>query len=151
MTIPATGLYKIKNVAFDTQYADMTNGSSEPGTAVAGHYEDNTVTGTGHRTFELVLKDQINHLVTLMNKTSGTYATINEDKMVVEGGESEQEFQLLDLGNGQFIIHLQDEDASWILPKADDWTQITIGATPDKTTNPEGYKEACWTFEQVAA
>ncbi|OAX37541.1 hypothetical protein K503DRAFT_857290 [Rhizopogon vinicolor AM-OR11-026] len=57
----------------------------------------------------------------------------------------------LDLGNGQFDIHLHNENVSWILPQDEDWIQITAGPTPDKATNPEGYKQACRTFEPVAA
>ncbi|OJA13901.1 hypothetical protein AZE42_07847 [Rhizopogon vesiculosus] len=100
--------------------------------------------------FHLVVKDQLHHLVTLKCKSSGTYATINKDKNVAEGEKCEQKLQLLDLGNGQFVIHHHNENVSWILPQDEDWIQITAGPIPDKATNPEGYKQACWTFEPVA-
>jgi hypothetical protein len=50
MTPPPNGPYKINSVAFNTQYADLTNGSSVVGTQIMGHHEDGTASGISHRT-----------------------------------------------------------------------------------------------------
>jgi hypothetical protein len=50
MTPPPKGNYKIKNVAFDTQYADLANGNSAVGTEIMGHHEDDTSWGINNRT-----------------------------------------------------------------------------------------------------
>jgi hypothetical protein len=43
------GNYKIRNVHFDTQYADLVNGDPTDGTKVIGHHEDDSVAGIDHR------------------------------------------------------------------------------------------------------
>ncbi|KAJ8583821.1 hypothetical protein M405DRAFT_936996 [Rhizopogon salebrosus TDB-379] len=144
MTPPPKDNYKIKNVAFDTQYADLANGNSAVGTEIMGHHEDDTASGINNRTFELTVIDQVASLVTLKNKTSGTYATINQEKGVVEGGP-EQVLQLSTQDGSSYVIHPKDVDFVWILKDKKDWTPITAAAAPADPENKTKY----WRFEKV--
>jgi len=141
-----SGTYKIRNVFFGTQYADLANGDATPGTVVMGHYEDGGQWGTKNRTFEITVEDEIAHIVTIRNIVNGAYATINVNKAVVEGGD-EQKLQLLYAGEGRWVIHLPDEDIVWVLKSGEDWTQIS--AVPAPPDGQQGYEQKYWMFEMV--
>ncbi|KAG1732903.1 uncharacterized protein EDB91DRAFT_1084637 [Suillus paluster] len=129
-----TGNYKIQNVMFNTQFADLANGDPADGTEVMGHEEDGTTAGQKHRTFFVEVVNPVLGLVTIKNETSGTYVTINERTNKVEGNHQSQELQLSTEGGSDYVIHRYNVNSVWILNEPADWTQITTAPAPPPGT-----------------
>ncbi|KAG0697569.1 hypothetical protein DFH29DRAFT_1003627 [Suillus ampliporus] len=142
-----SGWYKFRNVLYNTQYADLADGNPADGTIVMGHEEDKTPAGIDHRTFYVDVLSAVEARVTIKNKTSGTYVTINETTDKVEGNHKAQELQLSTEGGGEYVIHPMNVNNVWVLNEPADWTQIT--ATPAPPPTVEDYRKKYWKLEPV--
>ncbi|KAG1786367.1 uncharacterized protein HD556DRAFT_1415689 [Suillus plorans] len=137
--------YKIQNVFYNTQHADLEHGVSAVGTPIIGHTDDGSSTGSDHRTFIVSYTGGAEDLVTIINLKSKTYASANTLGMKLEGNGSPVVYQLIEsqLSQGEFIIRKQNTNYVWYLDSDSNQTQIRIVPAPAETD-----KKQYWKFVQ---
>ncbi|KAG2135267.1 hypothetical protein DEU56DRAFT_756667 [Suillus clintonianus] len=139
---PRAGGYKIQNVFYSTQYADLARGSPIVGTPITGYHDDTSVEGQQNCTFMISYTGGTNDLVTFMNPKSQSYATANALKKKLEGNGNPEVFKLIESpsSRGEYIICMENSDYVWYLDSNEDSTQIRLAASPSETDKRQFWK-----------